>query len=176
MIPYRKRCFLCVRMWIFPSTVNHVVFGCPRHDAARRAVNLHFDFDDRAGRTRVLLRFLATTGATVRNKLREAASTQVPPATVRRSNRRYIMPLFHSVQVLPSPRSAASTPRTSQPMQHHLSCSRFSPILSVHQHAMFKSGRTESGSDRDKWNERRDYVQCNEVRNWATWIPVETQM
>jgi hypothetical protein len=33
----------------FSQTVNHVVFDCPRHDAAR-AANPRFDFDDRAGR------------------------------------------------------------------------------------------------------------------------------
>jgi len=32
-----------------PQTVNHVVFGCPLHDAAH-AANPRFDFDDRAGR------------------------------------------------------------------------------------------------------------------------------
>ena len=68
-------------MWILPQTVNHVVFDCPQHDAAR-AANPRFDSDDRtrrlevgrpykrlygvlrsATRTRALLRFLETTGA-----------------------------------------------------------------------------------------------------------------
>jgi hypothetical protein len=64
--------------------------------------------------------------------------------------------------------------------QHHssmrspLSCSPRSPILSVHHHAVFKSQRVESRSDRDKGNKRREYVRCNKARNWATWMSVET--
>src|SRR6266852_2559842 len=36
---------------------------------------------------------------------------------------------------------------------------------------MFKSYYwVESGSDRDEGNKRREYVWCNKVRNWATWV------
>jgi hypothetical protein len=60
-----------------PQTANHVVFDCPRYNAAR-AVTPHFDFDDQTGRpikrlagilrnaghTEALLRFLESTTGT----------------------------------------------------------------------------------------------------------------